>query len=96
MTLKRLIGQLRTEARKFTPKQARKIGDKIGVDWSKVDLEQFRMGLGVESEHDTDPDTDVVGPQTDLGKIALAHLRELPDYYTRIKKMERDAKRSEK
>jgi hypothetical protein len=76
-------------AKTFTRAQARKIGDELGVDWKKVDLEQFRMGLGVEAEHDDDGKLDVVKKVTDLGKIALAHLKELPDYYTRLKDMER-------
>jgi hypothetical protein len=58
-----------------------------------VDIEQFRMGLGVELEHGRrDPETDVThdDPIT-TGKIALAHLREIPDYYTRLDRMEREA-----
>ncbi|MEK7103838.1 MAG: DUF5661 family protein [Patescibacteria group bacterium] len=37
--------------KKFTQEEAKVIGDKIGVDFSQYDLEQFRMGLGVELEH---------------------------------------------
>jgi len=48
------------------------------------------MGLSVELEHGAhDPETDVT--KDDLlvtGKIALAHLKEFPDYYTRLAKME--------
>lgn len=78
----------------FTTEQAREIGDKLGIDWSHFDVEQFRMGLDVELEHGlNDPATDVTGNDPILtGKIALAHLNEFADYYTRLEKMEREAK----
>jgi hypothetical protein len=77
----------------FTTEQAREIGDKLGIDWSHFDFEQFRMGLDVELEHGLhDPSTDVTGNDPILtGKIALAHLNEFADYYTRLEKMEREA-----
>jgi hypothetical protein len=77
----------------FTTEQAREIGDKLGIDWSRFDVEQFRMGLDVELEHGLhDPSTDVTGNDPILtGKIALAHLNEFADYYTRLEKMEREA-----
>ena len=79
----------------FTIEQARAIGDKLGIDWNRFDVEQFRMGLDVELEHGLhDPSTDVTGNDPILtGKIALAHLKEFSDYYTRLEKMEREAKR---
>jgi Protein of unknown function (DUF5661) len=51
------------------------------------------MGLDVELEHGLrDPSTDVTGDAPVLtGKIALAHLNEFADYYTRLGKMEREA-----
>jgi len=71
------------------------IGERVGIDWSKgdVDLEQFRKGLSVELEHgERDPATDVThDDEITTGKIALAHLREIPDYYTRLEAMERAA-----
>lgn len=78
----------------FTAQEAREIGDKLGIDWTRFDVEQFRMGLEVELEHGRhDPETDVTGDDPILtGKIALAHLREFPDYYTRLARMEREAK----
>jgi len=70
----------------------RKIGDDLGIDWSKIDFEQFLMGLEVELEHgSTDPRTNVTNNDPILtGKIAWAHLNELPDYYTRLKKLEHE------
>ena len=83
--------------REFTEEEARTIGQRIGIDWSAgdVDLEQFRMGLAVELEHGTqDPATDVThDDETTTGKIALAHLKEIGDYYTRLDAMEREAER---
>jgi hypothetical protein len=78
----------------FTTEQASDIGDKLGINWSHFDVEQFRMGLDVELEHGSRaPLTDVTGDDPILtGKIALAHLNEFADYYTRLEKMEREAK----
>lgn len=86
-----LIQQLQEAKRKFSTADAKRMGDELGVNWNRVNLEQFRMGLEVEAEHDDGGALDVVGPKKDLGKIALAHLKELPDYYTRLKRMEKDA-----
>ena len=77
----------------FTEEDAKKIGEELGIDWSKFDVEQFRMGLDVELEHGTiDPKTNVTDDDEIMtGKIALAHLNEFSDYYTRLEKMEEDA-----
>jgi Protein of unknown function (DUF5661) len=81
--------------RYFTKDQARAIATKLGIDFGALgcDLEQFRMGLGVELEHGPrDPETDVSGNDPIVtGKIALAHLTEFPDYYTRLAVLEREA-----
>lgn len=77
----------------FTSEEAKKIGEQIGIDFAKFDLEQFRMGLGVEMEHGAhDQETNVTnGDPLLTGKIAWAHLKEIPDYYTRLNKMEAEA-----
>ena len=79
--------------KEFTSEEARAIGEKIGIDFTKFDLEQFRMGLAVELEHGADdPETNVTNGDVYLtGKIAWAHLKEISDYYTRLQKMEADA-----
>ena len=79
--------------RQFQADEAREIGDRVGVDWSETPLEEFRMGLAVELEHGArDSQTDVTGDDLLVtGKIALAHLKEFPDYYTRLGKMEAEA-----
>lgn len=79
----------------FSAEDARKIGESLGIDWSKFNIEQFRLGLDVELEHGAhDPHTDVTHDDPILtGKIALAHLNEFPDYYTRLEEMEEEAER---
>ena len=78
---------------KFTADEAKQIGEQLGIDWSKWDIEQFRMGMDVELEHGTEnPLTNVTNDDPVMtGKIALAHLNEFPDYYTRLHKMEEEA-----
>lgn len=77
----------------FTTEEAKKIGDEIGIDWNKIDLEQFKQGLQVELEHGlADAETNVTNNDLAMtGKIAWAHLKEFADYYTRLKKMEDEA-----
>ena len=79
--------------KKFTNEEAKTIGEELGIDWKNYDVEQFRMGLDVELEHGTvDPHTNVTNDDPILtGKIALAHLNEFSDYYTRLDKMEKEA-----
>jgi hypothetical protein len=83
-----------TETRRTTSDEALRVGNAIGVDWSRFDLEQFRSGMDVEFEHGShDPQTDVTHDDPIVtGKIALAHMKEFPDYYERLEKMEREAK----
>lgn len=80
--------------REFTTDEAKQIGEKIGIDFNKLDVEQFRMGLEVELEHGTlwGDDTNVTKDDPLItGRIAWAHLKEIPDYYTRLNKMEAEA-----
>ena len=81
----------------FTRDDAKRIGESIGIDWTKFDIEQFRMGLGVELEHGSrELSTNVTNDdEITTGKIALAHLNEFPDYYTRLQKMESQAKKDQ-
>ena len=83
------------EERRTTPEEARRVGDAIGVDWERFDLEQLRTGMDVELEHGAhDPQTDVTGDDLIVtGKIALAHMKGFPDYYERLERMEAEAKR---
>ncbi len=75
--------------------EAARVADEIKIDFDaeRFDLEQFRRGIDVEFEHGSkDPATNVTNddPVT-TGRIALAHLHEFPDYYTRLAKMETEA-----
>jgi uncharacterized protein DUF5661 len=83
-----------SSSKHFTIEEAKRIGEALNVDWSKFDVEQFRMGLDVELEHGVrEVQTNVTHDDAMItGKIALAHLNEFPDYYTRLEKMEKEAK----
>lgn len=77
-----------------TEEEAKKIGDQLGINWQEVKLAEFRRGLEVEQEHGS-----LWGEATNVtkddplftGRIAWAHLKEMPDYYTRLDKMESEA-----
>jgi len=77
----------------FSAEEAKGIGEKLGIKWDKFDVDQFRQGMDVELEHGLiDPATNVTNDDPVMtGKIALAHLNEFPDYYTRLEKMEKEA-----
>jgi hypothetical protein len=85
----------KSEKKRFSFTEAKQIGDALGICWSKFDIEQFTMGLNVELEHGRrDPATDVTHDEPMLtGKIAWAHLNEIPDYYTRLAVMEQEVER---
>jgi hypothetical protein len=95
---RQLTGAAESERVSFTADEARQIGSEIGIDWNSAqfDVEQFRMGMEIELEHGLRvPATDVTGNDAVLtGKIALAHLHEFADYYTRLERMEDEAKRA--
>jgi hypothetical protein len=79
--------------KKFTNKEAKKVGEQLGIKWDKFDVDQFRRGMNVELEHGTvDKTTDVTDDDPIVtGKIALAHLNEFSDYYDRLEAMEKEA-----
>lgn len=78
----------------FTIQDAETALAAAGIDISEesYDLGDVRDGMNVELEHGTRfPDLDVSGDDPVITlKIALAHLREFPDYYERLKIMERE------
>ena len=80
--------------KEFISEEARKIGEKLNIKWDKFDVEQFRRGMNVELEHGLhDSETNVTNDDPLMtGKIALAHLKEFPDYYDRLEKLEEEAK----
>ena len=80
--------------KKFNSKAAKEIGDDLVINWNEVSLNEFTKGVNVELEHGSrDPETNVTKNDKRLtGKIAWAHLKEFPDYYTRLEKLEKEAK----
>lgn len=82
---------------RVSAEEATRVGELIGIDWasSSFDAEQLRAGMEVEFEHGSrDPATNVTGDDPILtGKIALVHLNEFPDDYTRLERMEDAADR---
>jgi organic hydroperoxide reductase OsmC/OhrA len=76
--------------RNFSVSEAKEIGDALGMDWKRYDVDEFRKGLAVELEHGTSGgDTNITNDNVQMtAKIARAHLNEIADYYTRLEKME--------
>jgi hypothetical protein len=73
--------------------EAKRIGESLYIDWDQVDLEQFRQGLmGKQKQKAMDPET---GPMYDgvllAGRVVLSHVREFPDYFTRLAKLKAEA-----
>jgi hypothetical protein len=79
--------------KKFNSQDAKEIGDDLGINWNEVNLDEFTKGVNVELEHGTRyPETNVTNNDKKItGKIAWAHLKEFPDYYTRLEKLENEA-----
>ncbi|MGE4353273.1 MAG: DUF5661 family protein [Oscillospiraceae bacterium] len=71
--------------KKFTRSDALAIAKQLGVDFDKeaFTAEDYVEGINIELEHGTvDPQTNVSNDDPLItGKIALAHLKELPCYY---------------
>jgi len=90
------VGVAQKETTHFSTVEARRIREDLAIDWNKIDFDQFTMGLEVELEHgERDPETNVTNNDPLLtGKIALAHLNEFPDYYTRLAKLEKEAEQA--
>jgi hypothetical protein len=85
-----------SEREQFSFTDAERIGNALGVSWDKFGIEQFRMGLDHELEHGRrDPATDVTHDEPMVtGKLVLAHLNDIPDYYTQLAVMEQEAERA--
>ena len=79
----------------FTEEQALAAAAEIGLDLDAApfDVDQFRRGMEVELEHGRhDPVTDVTDDDPLVtARIAWAHLKEFPDYYDRLERMEAEA-----
>lgn len=79
----------------FTAELVREVAAKIGLDFEKAafTIDDLTKGMEVELEHGShDPRTNVTGDDPVItAKIAWAHLLEMPDYYTRLAEMEKEA-----
>jgi APA family basic amino acid/polyamine antiporter len=79
----------------ITDQDAQAVADQLRIDFraAEFDLEQFRAGLEVELQHGrVDPDTNVTDDDLFVtGRLVLAHLNEIPDYYSRLKVMRAEA-----
>ena len=84
-----------TPKKQITLEEAKLTGKRLGIKWDKFNVEQFKIGMEVELEHGTIKKLTNVSNDHLLttAKIALAHLNEIPDYYTRLLKMEKEAKK---
>ncbi len=84
------------EQKKFTEEEAKEIGEQLGIKWDRFSVEEFQMGMNVELEHGTvNPKTNITNDDAMMtGKIALAHLNEIADYYDRLNKLESEAENS--
>jgi len=82
-----------TARKSFTEIEAKEVGEKIGIKWDRFNVDQFKRGMDVELEHGlVDPATNVTNDDPVItGKIALAHLNEIVDYYDRLEEMEEEA-----
>lgn len=96
MLMSKFIKRIRTfdAPKTFSQEEAKAVGDKIGVDWTKHSIENFTIGMNVELEHGLKyPKTNITNDDPIMtGKIALVHMNEAPgtgagdDYYTLLKK----------
>ena len=69
-----------------TPAEAEKIRAAVGAEALQIPVAWFQQGLEVELEHGLQfPDANVTNNHPILtGKIVLAHLKEMLDYYLRL------------
>lgn len=97
----RRAGLSKSAADEVSEEFARQTGEEIGIDWdgSKFPVEQLRQGIGVEMEHGSrmGENTNLINDdKSKAARIAWAHLKEIPNYYTLLKQMEDAAKSGEK
>ena len=92
LEVQRVCGELgirdwtKLTASEVTLDEAQRIQAEVGGETSQITTEQFQQGLEVELEHGiTFPDANVTNNHPLLtGKIVLAHLKEMLDYYDRL------------
>lgn len=70
---------------KVSEEQAKKYADKNNIDYDVVSLKVFTYAMNVEMEHKNVTH----GNLSKTADIVIAHLNELPDYYQRLKRLEK-------
>jgi hypothetical protein len=78
--------------KQISPAEAKRIGESLHIDWDRVELEQFRQGLmGKHPQGTIDPETGLTYEGVLLtGQVVLAHMEEIPDYFTRLEKLKEE------
>lgn len=79
----KMINEDKIKGGKADNKSIKDIAKKFDVTVAKINKE-LRMGIEVEYEH--------TNSKNMAKEIAMDHLMEIPDYYTRLKKMEKEGK----
>lgn len=81
----------------YTEELIKRISKKNEIDISKFDMKELVMGMEVELEHGSiNSETDVTGDDPEATfKIVMAHMHEIPNYYTKLDKMEKNVNESE-
>lgn len=81
----------------YTENLIKALAKTLDIDISKLDMNELIMGMDVELEHGSvNQKTNVTNddPQATF-KIVMAHMNEMPNYYTKLKKMESGKKTEE-
>jgi hypothetical protein len=81
-----------TEEGIVSPEEAQQLGEELGIEWDEVEFtpEALAEGIAHEMEHGSkDKETNITDddPIT-TAKIAWVHLKEDPEYYTKLNAME--------
>ncbi len=75
--------------KRISSEEAKLIGESLHIDFEQVDLDEFRLGLmGHPKRGTVDLETGLAYDGVLLtGKVILAHMQEIPDYFTRLAKL---------
>jgi len=73
----------------FTEQDAEALAKSLDIDLDTIKLEEFVKGLNIETEHGSVHEETNITRDIDIltAKLALAHLRHIPDYYSRLDSM---------
>ena len=80
---------------RLTDAQVKRTAKYLNIDTRKLPVKILKTGMKVELEHGAqDKRTNVTNNDLILtAKITIAHIIEIPDYYDRLAKLEKEAKR---